>query len=90
MRHRCGIARPTQPIMPDTATLEAVTTVAARMTTRRMRRASTPMVAASSSPMVRMLIFQRMAKRTMQPTAMKGNANPISLIFVYASDPMSQ
>ena len=84
------MTRPTQPIMPVTQTLAAVTSVAATMTTMRVRRAFTPMVAASSSPMVRMLMRQRRANSVAQPTSMMGNTMAMSRMFAPVSDPMSQ
>ena len=76
--------------MPETATLEAVTSVAAAMTTMRVRRAFTPMVAASSSPMVRMLMRQRKANRTASPAAMGTAAIWTSAVLAPVRLPMSQ
>jgi len=71
--------------------VDAVTSVAAMMTTRRILRASMPMVCASSSPMVRMLIFQRSANSTMRPMAM-GMTTTASVMSSFAPVrlPMSQ
>ena len=46
------MTRPTQPIMPETATDAAVSSVAQRMTVNRSRRVFTPIERASSSPSV--------------------------------------
>ena len=81
---------PTQPIMPVTQTLAAVTRVAAMMTTMRVRLAFTPMVAASSSPMVRMLMRQRRANRVAQPKSMIGKTMVMSRMLAPVRLPMSQ
>ena len=81
---------PTQPIMPVTATLAAVTRVAAKMTTMRTRWAFTPMVEASSSPMVRMLMRHRRANRARRPAAMGAAAMARSAGFAPVRLPMSQ
>ena len=90
MREKWGMTSPTQPIMPDMDTLAAVTSVAARMTKRRTRRAFTPMVDASSSPMVSTLMRQRRANSTARPTAMGAAARAMSPHFAPVRLPMSQ
>ena len=79
MRAKWGMTRPTQPIMPEIDTLAAVTRVAAKMTMSRTRRAFTPMVEASSSPMVSTLMRQRKANSAARPIAMGGSAKAMSL-----------
>ena len=84
------MTRPTQPIMPLTATLAAVRNVAHRMTTRRSAPVFTPSVAASSSPSVRMLMRQRSSSSGAAPIAIGISAKPTSASRVPERLPMSQ
>ena len=86
----CGMTSPTQPIMPETLTEEAVTSVAATMTPTRSLPASTPMERASSSPIESTLSLHRRANRGTSPSSMGQNTNCISLHFAPERLPMSQ
>ena len=84
------MTRPTQPIMPVTDTEAAVTMVAAMMMIRRSAFVLTPIVAASSSPIVRMLIRHLSTNRVTRPTTMNGSTIVTSEGFAPVRLPMSQ
>lgn len=61
-----------------------------RVAEGRRRLSESTMVAASSSPMVRMLMRQRRANNVAQPMSMMGNTMAMSRMFAPVSEPMSQ
>ena len=67
MRQICGMTSPTQPIIPVIVTQAAVINVAIAMIIRRNLKGFTPSAVASSSPIERMLIFQRKKYSTAHP-----------------------
>ena len=89
-RTMCGMTRPTQPIMPETETEEAVTSVAATMSQMRSLPASTPMARASSSPMARTLSLQRSRKSGTMPRSIGQMTKPRSSQAIPERLPMSQ
>ena len=89
-RLRCGITSPTQPIIPDTDTAAAVSTVDERITARRSRSVCTPMARASSGDRVSRFIRHRSRSRGTSPTAMQTAANRTVPIRVPDRLPMSQ
>src|SRR5262245_9976030 len=68
-RARCGTTSPTQPMMPEVATLAAVTSVAAATIAMRNGPVASPSARASSSGNDITLSRQRSAISTMVPTA---------------------
>ena len=89
-RLRCGITSPTQPIIPETETLAAVSTVALRITISRSRSVLTPMERASSADRVSRFMRQRRSSSGTSPTAMQTAAKPTVFIRVPDRLPMSQ
>lgn len=85
-----GITRPTQPIMPETETAEAVSTVAQRITARRRRSVWTPMARASSGERVSRFMRQRSSNRGVSPAAIQTAAKATVCIRVPERLPMSQ
>ena len=90
LRARCGITSPTQPIMPLTDTLDAVTSVEQSTTISRSRLGCTPMVRASSSPSVRIFMRQRSKSSGMSPNAIGSSTNETSCSRAPDRLPMSQ
>src|SRR5581483_7491223 len=74
----CGTMMPTNAISPDTETAAAVPSDAATMTTRRVRRACTPSVDASSSPTASTSSTRRCARSTIQVTTAYGSSTSTS------------
>lgn len=89
-RLRWGMTSPTQPIMPDTDTADAVSTVADRITVSRSRSVCTPMARASSADNVSRFIRQRRSSSGSSPTAMHAAAKVTVFIRVPDRLPMSQ
>ena len=86
----CGMTSPTQPIMPETETEAAVTSVAAMMSQMRSLPASTPIALASSSPMDSTFRRQRRQKSGTSPMSIGQMTNPRSSQAIPERLPMSQ
>ena len=72
MRATWGMTRPTQPMMPASETVVAVTSVAATITTQRITVTLVPSDLASTSESERMLSRQRKTQRAAMPTPING------------------
>ena len=89
-RAKCGTTRPTQPMMPEVATLAEVTSVAAVTMAIRNGPVATPSARASSSGSDITLSRQRSATSTMVPRATGPASGSRSATVVEASEPSSQ
>ena len=81
---------PTHPTTPASAVTLAVMSVAAAITTKRVRPASIPRARASSSPSDSTLIRQRSRISGTSPMSTIGSAGRMSGVVMDANDPSSQ
>ena len=90
IRAKCGMTRPTQPMVPEMHTELAVIRVAQAMAIFRMTLILAPRLLASVSPMESMSSHQLIANRMTAGTSIVGSTPPISGRVTYENEPIVQ